>query len=270
MVVDHGIGFAGAWPEDTADLLEVEAEGVGGAEQDGPGDRRDVGTLGDDVAGGEHLQLAGAEVGDGAAADAAVHGAVESGGGDALSAEGLGDGFSVSDGAAEGDGGAVVDRLNGAAVVGDGVSHGLPLAEDLLGLLVTFAGVVATDAGQVDARRCEDPGADEEALLGEPAGVGAGDEGVELIAEAAAVEPLWCGGDAEDVGPGHGGQHLGPGAGDGMVGLVDDQQLEEVGRDGVQPAGEGLDGCHLHALAEVLAVAGGDDAVVAADGVKGA
>jgi len=67
---------------------------------------------------------------------------------------------------------------------------------------------------------------------------------------------------------GHGTQNPGPGAGDSMVCLVNDQQLEEAGWDGVKAAGKGLDGCHLNRVAEVRAVAGGDDTVLATDRVE--
>jgi hypothetical protein len=123
---------------------------------------------------------------------------------------------------------------------------------------------------EIDARRGKDPAWHQEALLGEPTGVGAFDHHVELIVKAAAIKPLGRGGDAEDAGLGHGGQHLGPCAGDCVVGLVDDQQLEKAGWDGVKPPGEGLDGCHLNRVAEVHAVAIGDDPVLAADGVEAA
>lgn len=104
--------------------------------------------------------------------------------------------------------------------------------------------------------------------LGQPGGVGALDQGLELIAQAAAIKALGCRGDAKDMAALVMFQHLGPGAGDGMVGLINDQQLEEANRDLVEPPGQGLDGCDLNRVAEVLAVAGGDDAVIAADSVE--
>jgi hypothetical protein len=55
-----------------------------------------------------------------------------------------------------------------------------------------------------------------------------------------------------------------------MVSLVDDEQLEEAGWDLVEASGEGLDAGDLHAMGEVLAVTGGDDAVAAANRVEGA
>lgn len=104
------------------------------------------------------------------------------------------------------------------------------------------------------------------------------DESVELTAEAAAVESLWSSCDTKDARAWHCLEDFGPGAGDGMVCLIDDEELEEVRRDCVKATSEGLNAGDINVvgnvgdatgLREVLSIASGDDAVIAADGVKG-
>jgi hypothetical protein len=95
------------------------------------------------------------------------------------------------------------------------------------------------------------------------------DESVELTAEAAAVETLWSSCDTKDARAWHCLKDFGPGAGDGMVCLIDDEELEEVRRDCVKATSEGLNAGDANGLGEVLSIASSDDAVIAADGVKG-
>lgn len=145
VIVDDRVGLAWAWPEDAADLLEVEAEAVGRAEEHGTGDRWNVGAFRDDVAGGEDLEDTSAEISNEPSTLTAVHRAIEASSCDALIAACLGDGIGVVDGTAESDGGAVVNGGDGALVVGDGITHGLALAEDDVGLVTAFGGVEPLD-----------------------------------------------------------------------------------------------------------------------------
>ena len=62
---------------------------------------------------------------------------------------------------------------------------------------------------------------------------------------------------------------LGPGAGIAVVGLINDEQLEEIGRHPIQPAGQGLDAGDLDRGRKVHRAVGGDDAMAQADRIKG-
>jgi len=62
---------------------------------------------------------------------------------------------------------------------------------------------------------------------------------------------------------------LGPGAGIAVVGLINDEQLEEIRRHQVLPAGQGLDAGDLDWGRQVHRAVGGDDAMAQADRIEG-
>ena len=62
---------------------------------------------------------------------------------------------------------------------------------------------------------------------------------------------------------------LGPGAGIAVVGLINDEQLEESGWHQVQTAGQGLDAGDLDRGRKVHRAVGGDDAMAQANRIEG-
>ena len=164
-------------------------------------------------------------------------------------------------GAAERDGG---HALEVGLVLGDGPGDGLLVGHDgACGVTLVDVPAAMLEPTPVDAhaRGDEVAGGCEEAVGLKPSGVRPEDHGLELVAQAPPIEALGRGGNAQHLGGVEPGKHLGPGAGDRMVGLVHDEQLEELGGDLVEAPHQGLDGGDLDAVRQVLAVAGGDDAM---------
>jgi hypothetical protein len=62
MVKDYRSLLARSWAQHTADLLQVEAERLGGAEQDGAAGGWHIEALGDHINGHQDLHQAGAKV----------------------------------------------------------------------------------------------------------------------------------------------------------------------------------------------------------------
>jgi hypothetical protein len=72
---NDGAGLAGVDTQDAPNLLQIEAGGLGGAQEDCGGDDGHVSTLGDDFAGGQHLKPALPQIGNALGAGLVVEGA---------------------------------------------------------------------------------------------------------------------------------------------------------------------------------------------------
>ena len=88
--------------------------------------------------------------------------------------------------------------------------------------------------------------------------------GVEDRAEAFAVQPLRGCGDAEHLGVGRGVEDSAPHARGGVVGFVDDNQVDAV--EVIEPPHQGGDGGNLNRRGGILFMARGDELVVDAEG----
>nr|WP_297856774.1 hypothetical protein [Elioraea sp.] len=249
-------------PKAAPDLLKMQREALGRAEQDHRAHRRHIEPFGDQVARGEDLHRAVREAGDGAVARGYGHGAVHRGGAPSRGGEARGDLARVAHRDAEGD--RRKARAEARVMLDRAADHLRPVERrlEIVARPVARADACARQVGRlggrIDLRRHEEPEPHELAdarTIDQPIERPAGPD-----AEDLAVEPLRRCGHAEQPRAGERIDDAAPRARSGMMRLVDHDEIDAAGGGAREAPAERLHRGDLDGVAR-RREAGRDDAV---------